>query len=76
MPRSDYQSLLQRSPLAGQLMILLCLWFLVTQHLGLQAATCLALLALRSRYAEPQKKLADPMKYYDPSYYNAAMRPR
>lgn len=33
-------------------------------------------LALRSRYAEPQKKLADPMKYYDPSYYNAAMRPR
>src|SRR5207245_774042 len=33
-------------------------------------------LALRSRYAEPQKKLADPMRYYDPSYYNAAMRPR
>jgi len=26
-------------------------------------------LALRSRYAEPSKKLADPMKYYDPSYY-------
>jgi ABC-type nitrate/sulfonate/bicarbonate transport system substrate-binding protein len=33
-------------------------------------------LALRSRYAGAHKKLADPMKYYDPSYYNAAMRPR
>jgi ABC-type nitrate/sulfonate/bicarbonate transport system substrate-binding protein len=33
-------------------------------------------LALRSRYAEPQKKLADPTKYYDPSYYDAAMRQR
>lgn len=33
-------------------------------------------LALRSRYAEAHKRLADPMKYYDPSYYNAAMRPR
>jgi ABC-type nitrate/sulfonate/bicarbonate transport system substrate-binding protein len=31
-------------------------------------------LVLRSRYAEPQKNLADPMKYYDPSYYDAAMR--
>jgi ABC-type nitrate/sulfonate/bicarbonate transport system substrate-binding protein len=31
-------------------------------------------LALRARYAEPQKDLADPMKYYDPSYYDAAMR--
>ena len=30
-------------------------------------------LALRARYAQPPKKLADPMKYYDPSYYNAAM---
>jgi ABC-type nitrate/sulfonate/bicarbonate transport system substrate-binding protein len=33
-------------------------------------------LALRSRYADAHKKLADPMKYYDPSYYDAAMRPR
>jgi len=33
-------------------------------------------LALRSRYAEPSKKLADLMKYYDPSYYVAAMRQR
>jgi ABC-type nitrate/sulfonate/bicarbonate transport system substrate-binding protein len=33
-------------------------------------------LALRSHYAQPQKKLVDPMKYYDPSYYNAAMRPQ
>jgi ABC-type nitrate/sulfonate/bicarbonate transport system substrate-binding protein len=33
-------------------------------------------LALRSHYAEPPKKLADPMKYYDPSYYGAAIQPR
>jgi ABC-type nitrate/sulfonate/bicarbonate transport system substrate-binding protein len=31
-------------------------------------------LALRSRYADPKKKLMDPLKYYDPSYYDAAMR--
>jgi ABC-type nitrate/sulfonate/bicarbonate transport system substrate-binding protein len=31
-------------------------------------------LALRSRYAEAKKKLADPLKYYDSSYYDAAMR--
>lgn len=31
-------------------------------------------LALRSRYAQPAKKLSDPMKYYDPSYYDEAMR--
>ena len=30
-------------------------------------------LALRSHYAEPPKKLADPQKYYDPSYYDSAM---
>ena len=30
-------------------------------------------LALRSRYAEPPKKLTDPLKYYDPSYYDSAM---
>jgi ABC-type nitrate/sulfonate/bicarbonate transport system substrate-binding protein len=30
-------------------------------------------LALRSHYAEPQKQLADPLKYYDPSYYDSAM---
>lgn len=30
-------------------------------------------LALRSHYAEPQKKLTDPLKYYDPSYYNSAL---
>src|SRR6185437_2228018 len=30
-------------------------------------------LALRSRYAQPKKDLANPMKYYDPSYYDAAM---
>jgi ABC-type nitrate/sulfonate/bicarbonate transport system substrate-binding protein len=33
-------------------------------------------LALRSHYAEPHKNFVDPVKYYDPSYYNAAMRQR
>jgi ABC-type nitrate/sulfonate/bicarbonate transport system substrate-binding protein len=31
-------------------------------------------LALRSRYAMPHKVLKNPMKYYDPTYYRAAMR--
>jgi hypothetical protein len=31
-------------------------------------------LALRSRYAEAKKQLTDPMKYYDPSYYETATR--
>ena len=31
-------------------------------------------LALRSRYADVGKKLIDPFKYYDPSYYDAALR--
>jgi ABC-type nitrate/sulfonate/bicarbonate transport system substrate-binding protein len=31
-------------------------------------------LALRSRYADPKKKLTNPLKYYDSSYYDAAMR--
>jgi len=30
-------------------------------------------LALRSHYAEPPKELADPLKYYDPSYYDSAI---
>ena len=30
-------------------------------------------LGLRSRYADAKKKLADPLKYYDSSYYDAAM---
>lgn len=30
-------------------------------------------LALRSRYATPHKVLTDPMKYYDATYYRAAM---
>lgn len=33
-------------------------------------------LALRSRYAELPKTLTDPLKYYDPSYYDSAMRTR
>jgi len=31
-------------------------------------------LSLRSRYADAKKILIDPLKYYDPSYYNSAMR--
>ena len=31
-------------------------------------------LALRSKYAEPKKNLTDPNKYYDPSFYQAALR--
>ncbi len=31
-------------------------------------------LALRSRYADTKKVLVDPLKYYDPSYYDAALR--
>jgi ABC-type nitrate/sulfonate/bicarbonate transport system substrate-binding protein len=31
-------------------------------------------LALRSEYGEPKKTLADPMRYYDPTYFEAAKR--
>ncbi len=31
-------------------------------------------LALRSKYGKPQKSLTDPEKYYDPGYYEEAMR--
>jgi ABC-type nitrate/sulfonate/bicarbonate transport system substrate-binding protein len=31
-------------------------------------------LALRSKYGEPKKLLTDPAKYYDPSFYEAAMQ--
>ena len=31
-------------------------------------------LKLRSKYAEPRKTLTDPSKYYDDSFYRAAMR--
>lgn len=31
-------------------------------------------LELRSRYGEPKRSIAEPMKYYDSSYYEAAMR--
>ena len=30
-------------------------------------------LALRSRYGEPRKALTDPMRYYDPTFYEAAL---
>jgi ABC-type nitrate/sulfonate/bicarbonate transport system substrate-binding protein len=31
-------------------------------------------LALRSKYGQPRKSLADPSPYYDPSFYDAAIR--
>ncbi len=31
-------------------------------------------LQLRSKYGQPQKTLTDPSRYYDPSFYGAAMR--
>jgi ABC-type nitrate/sulfonate/bicarbonate transport system substrate-binding protein len=31
-------------------------------------------LALRSKYGQPRKYLSDPSPYYDPSFYDAAMR--
>ena len=31
-------------------------------------------LALRSKYGQPRKTLSDPSPYYDPSFYDAAMR--
>jgi ABC-type nitrate/sulfonate/bicarbonate transport system substrate-binding protein len=31
-------------------------------------------LALRSKYGKPQKTLTDPRRYYDPSFYDAAMK--
>jgi ABC-type nitrate/sulfonate/bicarbonate transport system substrate-binding protein len=31
-------------------------------------------LALRSEYGEPKKTLTDPMRYYDPKYYEAATK--
>jgi ABC-type nitrate/sulfonate/bicarbonate transport system substrate-binding protein len=31
-------------------------------------------LALRSKYGQPQKTLIDPAKYYDPTYYDAALK--
>jgi len=33
-------------------------------------------LDLRSRYGKPAKLLGDPMKYYDPTFYAAAVAPR
>jgi ABC-type nitrate/sulfonate/bicarbonate transport system substrate-binding protein len=31
-------------------------------------------LALRSQYGEPRKELTDPIRYYDPTFYEAALR--
>jgi len=39
----------------------------------LDVAGIKTVLALRSQYGQPKKKLTDPAKYYDLSYYNRAM---
>ena len=31
-------------------------------------------LVLRSKYGQPRKSLTDPAPYYDPSFYDAAMK--
>jgi hypothetical protein len=31
-------------------------------------------LALRGEYGQPKKNLSDPAKYYDPKYYDAALK--
>jgi ABC-type nitrate/sulfonate/bicarbonate transport system substrate-binding protein len=40
----------------------------------LDLAGVLKVLELRSEYGQPGKRLTDPMRYYDPKYYEAAIR--
>ena len=44
------------------------------RHAALDAEGLAQVLALRSRYGQPQKTLDSPAKYYDPSYYEQATR--
>jgi hypothetical protein len=44
------------------------------RHARINVAGIRTVLALRTRYAQPHKVLDKPMKYYDPTYYRAAMR--
>jgi ABC-type nitrate/sulfonate/bicarbonate transport system substrate-binding protein len=44
----------------------------ITRDVSLDMEGIRTVLALRSRYATPQKALTDPMKYVDLSYYNKA----
>ncbi len=46
----------------------------VTPRAQLEIAGTRKVLALRSEYGEPKKQLADPLRYYDPKYYEAATR--
>ncbi len=48
--------------------------FLRDAHINLPGLR--TVLRLRSRYAQGAKKLSDPLKYYDPGYYDSAMRSR
>ena len=41
---------------------------------ALDAAGAATVLALRSKYGQPRKVLSDPAPYYDPSFYDAAIR--
>jgi hypothetical protein len=48
--------------------------FLRDAHINLPGLR--TVLRLRSRYAQGAKKLGEPLKYYDPSYYDSAMHSR
>ena len=41
---------------------------------ALDIAGVTRVLALRSEYGEPKKTLIDPLRYYDPQYFEAAKR--
>ena len=45
-----------------------------TRKAELDLAGVRKVLALRSEYGQPKKSLTDPMRYYDPKYYQATMR--
>ncbi len=46
-----------------------------TRKAELSVAGLQTVLALRSQYGEPQRKLTDPVRYSDPSYYRRAIGP-
>jgi len=45
-----------------------------TQKAALNEAGVKTVLELRSEYGQPNKKLTDPQKYYDLSYYRKALQ--
>ena len=45
-----------------------------TPKARLDIAGARKVLELRSEYGQPQKRLSDPARYYDPQYFEAAVR--